>query len=150
MTDIVLLVDGSWSIGRNNFKLIKEFLSNLISPFSIAEDKIRVGRTCSCFLTLGCWCWKGPWSLVPVVMCPSWELLFLWDGVLELLLEAFPIWQQALASSGREKYLHSEQQRCLWAALGRVVMLRHFWDLLPSLTRCSATNALGAVAMLTL
>uniref|UniRef100_U3K793 Collagen alpha-1(XX) chain n=1 Tax=Ficedula albicollis TaxID=59894 RepID=U3K793_FICAL len=41
--DIVLLVDGSWSIGRNNFKLIKEFLSNLISPFSIAEDKIRVG-----------------------------------------------------------------------------------------------------------
>uniref|UniRef100_A0A8C3MDP1 Uncharacterized protein n=1 Tax=Geospiza parvula TaxID=87175 RepID=A0A8C3MDP1_GEOPR len=43
MTDIVLLVDGSWSIGRNNFKLIKEFLSNLISPFSIAEDKIRVG-----------------------------------------------------------------------------------------------------------
>lgn len=54
MIDIVLLVDGSWSIGRNNFKLIKEFLSNLISPFSIAEDKIRVGRTCSCFLTLGC------------------------------------------------------------------------------------------------
>uniref|UniRef100_A0A8C0EXE8 Collagen alpha-1(XX) chain n=1 Tax=Bubo bubo TaxID=30461 RepID=A0A8C0EXE8_BUBBB len=43
MTDIVLLVDGSWSIGRNNFKLIKEFLSSLISPFSIAQDKIRVG-----------------------------------------------------------------------------------------------------------
>ncbi|XP_054247953.1 collagen alpha-1(XX) chain [Indicator indicator] len=43
MTDVVLLVDGSWSIGRNNFKLIKEFLSNLISPFSIGQDKIRVG-----------------------------------------------------------------------------------------------------------
>uniref|UniRef100_A0A8C3BYM4 Collagen alpha-1(XX) chain n=1 Tax=Cairina moschata TaxID=8855 RepID=A0A8C3BYM4_CAIMO len=43
MTDIVLLVDGSWSIGRSNFKLIKEFLSTLISPFSIAQDKIRVG-----------------------------------------------------------------------------------------------------------
>uniref|UniRef100_A0A669NWB8 Collagen alpha-1(XX) chain n=1 Tax=Phasianus colchicus TaxID=9054 RepID=A0A669NWB8_PHACC len=43
MTDIVLLVDGSWSIGRNNFKLIKEFLSALISPFNIAQDKIRVG-----------------------------------------------------------------------------------------------------------
>uniref|UniRef100_A0A8B9V526 Collagen alpha-1(XX) chain n=1 Tax=Anas zonorhyncha TaxID=75864 RepID=A0A8B9V526_9AVES len=43
MTDIVLLVDGSWSIGRSNFKLIKEFLSTLISPFSIAHDKIRVG-----------------------------------------------------------------------------------------------------------
>ncbi|XP_035755165.1 collagen alpha-1(XX) chain [Egretta garzetta] len=43
VTDIVLLVDGSWSIGRNNFKLIKEFLSSLISPFSIAQNKIRVG-----------------------------------------------------------------------------------------------------------
>ncbi|XP_042688243.1 collagen alpha-1(XX) chain isoform X1 [Centrocercus urophasianus] len=43
MTDIVLLVDGSWSIGRNNFKLIKDFLSALISPFNIAQDKIRVG-----------------------------------------------------------------------------------------------------------
>uniref|UniRef100_A0A8C3KZX4 Collagen type XX alpha 1 chain n=1 Tax=Chrysolophus pictus TaxID=9089 RepID=A0A8C3KZX4_CHRPC len=43
VTDIVLLVDGSWSIGRNNFKLIKEFLSALISPFNIAQDKIRVG-----------------------------------------------------------------------------------------------------------
>uniref|UniRef100_A0A8C4TTP3 Collagen alpha-1(XX) chain n=1 Tax=Falco tinnunculus TaxID=100819 RepID=A0A8C4TTP3_FALTI len=43
MIDIVLLVDGSWSIGRSNFKLIKEFLSNLISPFSIDQDKIRVG-----------------------------------------------------------------------------------------------------------
>uniref|UniRef100_A0A8V0ZLA0 Collagen alpha-1(XX) chain n=1 Tax=Gallus gallus TaxID=9031 RepID=A0A8V0ZLA0_CHICK len=43
MTDIVLLVDGSWSIGRSNFKLIKEFLSALISPFNIAQDKIRVG-----------------------------------------------------------------------------------------------------------
>ncbi|XP_010218191.1 PREDICTED: collagen alpha-1(XX) chain-like, partial [Tinamus guttatus] len=43
MIDIVLLVDGSWSIGRNNFKLIKEFLSTLISPFNIAQDKIRIG-----------------------------------------------------------------------------------------------------------
>uniref|UniRef100_A0A8C3JYU8 Collagen alpha-1(XX) chain n=1 Tax=Calidris pygmaea TaxID=425635 RepID=A0A8C3JYU8_9CHAR len=43
MADIILLVDGSWSIGRNSFKLIKEFLSNLISPFSIGQDKIRVG-----------------------------------------------------------------------------------------------------------
>ncbi|XP_071616240.1 collagen alpha-1(XX) chain [Heliangelus exortis] len=42
-TDLILLVDGSWSIGRNNFKLIKDFLSNLISPFPIAQDKIRVG-----------------------------------------------------------------------------------------------------------
>lgn len=66
---------------------------------------------------------------------------------MKLVLEVFPIWQQALASSGCEKYLHSEQKPCLWAALGRVVMLRYFWGLLPSLTRCSATSALGTVAM---
>lgn len=62
-------------------------------------------------------------------------------------MEVAPIWQQALASSGCEKYLHNEQKCCLWAALGRVVMLRYFWDLLPTLTGCSATSALGAVAM---
>uniref|UniRef100_A0A452GNU7 Collagen alpha-1(XX) chain n=1 Tax=Gopherus agassizii TaxID=38772 RepID=A0A452GNU7_9SAUR len=42
-TDIVLLVDGSWSIGRGNFKLVREFLSTLVSPFNIARDKIRIG-----------------------------------------------------------------------------------------------------------
>ncbi|KAG8131609.1 hypothetical protein E2320_009525, partial [Naja naja] len=41
-TDIILLVDGSWSIGRNNFGLIREFLATLLAPFNIAEDKIRV------------------------------------------------------------------------------------------------------------
>uniref|UniRef100_A0A8C8R9W4 Collagen alpha-1(XX) chain n=1 Tax=Pelusios castaneus TaxID=367368 RepID=A0A8C8R9W4_9SAUR len=43
VTDIILLVDGSWSIGRNNFRLIREFLSSLVSPFNIAQDKIRIG-----------------------------------------------------------------------------------------------------------
>uniref|UniRef100_A0A7M4EDF1 Collagen type XX alpha 1 chain n=1 Tax=Crocodylus porosus TaxID=8502 RepID=A0A7M4EDF1_CROPO len=43
MTDVVLLVDGSWSIGRNNFRLIREFLSTLISPFDVAQDKIQIG-----------------------------------------------------------------------------------------------------------
>ncbi|XP_072852842.2 collagen alpha-1(XX) chain [Pogona vitticeps] len=43
MTDIILLVDGSWSIGRNNFGLIREFLASLVAPFNIARDKIRVG-----------------------------------------------------------------------------------------------------------
>ncbi|KAM3839254.1 collagen alpha-1(XX) chain isoform 2-T4 [Vipera latastei] len=43
MTDIILLVDGSWSIGRNNFGLLREFLASLLAPFNIAEDKIRVG-----------------------------------------------------------------------------------------------------------
>ncbi|KAJ7332147.1 hypothetical protein JRQ81_014327, partial [Phrynocephalus forsythii] len=43
MIDIILLVDGSWSIGRNNFGLIREFLASLVAPFNIAQDKIRVG-----------------------------------------------------------------------------------------------------------
>lgn len=47
-TDIVLLVDGSWSIGRSNFKLVREFLSTLVSPFNIARDKIRIGKRASC------------------------------------------------------------------------------------------------------
>ncbi|XP_027705902.1 collagen alpha-1(XX) chain [Vombatus ursinus] len=41
--DIVFLVDGSWSIGRSNFRLIREFLANIISPFHIAQDKVRIG-----------------------------------------------------------------------------------------------------------
>ncbi|XP_066480827.1 collagen alpha-1(XX) chain [Tiliqua scincoides] len=41
--DVVLLVDGSWSIGRSNFQLIREFLAALVTPLNIARDKIRVG-----------------------------------------------------------------------------------------------------------
>ncbi|XP_044538934.1 collagen alpha-1(XX) chain, partial [Gracilinanus agilis] len=41
--DIVFLVDGSWSIGRSNFRLIREFLANVISPFHIAQDKVQIG-----------------------------------------------------------------------------------------------------------
>ncbi|XP_043946388.1 collagen alpha-1(XIV) chain-like isoform X2 [Protopterus annectens] len=40
--DVVLLVDGSWSIGRSNFKLIREFLVNFITPFHVAADKVRI------------------------------------------------------------------------------------------------------------
>ncbi|XP_074066565.1 collagen alpha-1(XX) chain-like [Macrotis lagotis] len=41
--DIVFLVDGSWSIGRSNFRLIREFLANIIIPFHIAQDKVQIG-----------------------------------------------------------------------------------------------------------
>ncbi|MGH0153454.1 UNVERIFIED_CONTAM: hypothetical protein FKN15_024749 [Acipenser sinensis] len=40
--DIVILIDGSWSIGRTNFKRVREFLENLVMPFNIAQDKIRI------------------------------------------------------------------------------------------------------------
>ncbi|XP_066558755.1 collagen alpha-1(XX) chain [Amia ocellicauda] len=40
--DIVFLVDGSWSIGRSNFKRVRDFLENVMIPFNIASDSIRI------------------------------------------------------------------------------------------------------------
>nr|XP_021484130.1 collagen alpha-1(XII) chain [Meriones unguiculatus] len=42
-TDLVFLVDGSWSVGRNNFKYILDFIVALVSAFDIGEEKTRVG-----------------------------------------------------------------------------------------------------------
>lgn len=39
----MFLVDGSWSVGRTNFKFILDFMSSLVSAFDIGEDKTRVG-----------------------------------------------------------------------------------------------------------
>ncbi|XP_077409700.1 collagen alpha-1(XII) chain isoform X3 [Vanacampus margaritifer] len=41
--DIVLLVDGSWSIGRMNFKTIRNFISRMVSVFDIGPQKIQIG-----------------------------------------------------------------------------------------------------------
>uniref|UniRef100_A0A8C5R881 Collagen alpha-1(XII) chain n=1 Tax=Leptobrachium leishanense TaxID=445787 RepID=A0A8C5R881_9ANUR len=41
--DVVFLVDGSWSVGRTNFKYILDFMASLVSAFEIGEDKTRVG-----------------------------------------------------------------------------------------------------------
>lgn len=43
MTDLVFLVDGSWSVGRNNFRYILDFMVALVSAFDIGEEKTRVG-----------------------------------------------------------------------------------------------------------
>ncbi|XP_041420606.1 collagen alpha-1(XII) chain isoform X2 [Xenopus laevis] len=43
VADVVFLVDGSWSVGRNNFKYILDFMGSLVSAFEIGEDKTRVG-----------------------------------------------------------------------------------------------------------
>lgn len=39
----MFLVDGSWSVGRNNFKYILDFIAALVSAFDIGEEKTRVG-----------------------------------------------------------------------------------------------------------
>uniref|UniRef100_A0A672GF23 Collagen, type XII, alpha 1b n=1 Tax=Salarias fasciatus TaxID=181472 RepID=A0A672GF23_SALFA len=41
--DIVLLVDGSWSIGRINFKTIRNFIGRMVSVFNIGPDKVQIG-----------------------------------------------------------------------------------------------------------
>uniref|UniRef100_A0A8D0D6G1 Collagen type XIV alpha 1 chain n=1 Tax=Sander lucioperca TaxID=283035 RepID=A0A8D0D6G1_SANLU len=43
VSDIVILVDGSWSIGRINFRLVRTFLENLVKAFSVEFDKTRIG-----------------------------------------------------------------------------------------------------------
>lgn len=41
--DIVLLVDGSWSIGRTNFRRVRDFLEGLVTPFHIGPDRVQIG-----------------------------------------------------------------------------------------------------------
>ncbi|CAN9503606.1 unnamed protein product [Ophioblennius macclurei] len=43
IADIVILVDGSWSIGRINFRLVRTFLENLVRAFSVEFDRTRIG-----------------------------------------------------------------------------------------------------------
>lgn len=49
--DIVLLVDGSWSIGRTNFRRVRDFLEGLVTPFHIGPNRIQIG---GCFLGASC------------------------------------------------------------------------------------------------
>ncbi|XP_039379147.1 collagen alpha-6(VI) chain-like isoform X2 [Mauremys reevesii] len=43
VADIVFLVDGSWSIGKENFRNIQDFLYIMVSSFDVGEDKIQIG-----------------------------------------------------------------------------------------------------------
>ncbi|EPQ19809.1 Collagen alpha-1(XX) chain [Myotis brandtii] len=44
-TDMIFLVDGSWSIGHSHFQQVKDFLASIIEPFEIGPDKVQVGLT---------------------------------------------------------------------------------------------------------
>lgn len=43
VADVVFLVDGSGSVGRPNFKYIRNFISATAGAFQIGEDRTRVG-----------------------------------------------------------------------------------------------------------
>uniref|UniRef100_A0A8C9VV67 Collagen alpha-1(XX) chain-like n=1 Tax=Scleropages formosus TaxID=113540 RepID=A0A8C9VV67_SCLFO len=43
--DIVLVVDGSWSIGRTNFKRVRDFLEGLVTPFTIGSSRVQIALT---------------------------------------------------------------------------------------------------------
>ncbi|KAF7247756.1 Collagen alpha-4(VI) chain [Varanus komodoensis] len=43
IADIMFLVDGSWSIGKDNFNRVQDFLYTLVDSFDIGEDKIQIG-----------------------------------------------------------------------------------------------------------
>ncbi|KAI5612327.1 collagen alpha-1(XX) chain-like isoform X2, partial [Silurus asotus] len=40
--ELILLVDGSWSIGRTNFKKVREFLEGLVTPFHIGPNGVQI------------------------------------------------------------------------------------------------------------
>ncbi|KAF3850310.1 hypothetical protein F7725_020029 [Dissostichus mawsoni] len=43
IADLVFLVDGSWSVGRPNFKFIQKFISVAAGAFQIGAERTRVG-----------------------------------------------------------------------------------------------------------
>lgn len=42
IADLAFLVDGSWSVGRENFKFIRSFIGAMAGAFDIGADKTRV------------------------------------------------------------------------------------------------------------
>ncbi|XP_028436030.1 collagen alpha-6(VI) chain isoform X2 [Perca flavescens] len=43
VADIVFMVDGSWSIGAENFQQIRQFLYTLVNSFDVGPEHIRIG-----------------------------------------------------------------------------------------------------------
>lgn len=43
--DIILLVDGSWSIGRLNFKTIRSFIARMVGVFDISPKRVQIGES---------------------------------------------------------------------------------------------------------
>lgn len=48
--ELVLLVDGSWSIGRTNFRKVRDFLEGLAVPFHIGPEGVQIGELFNTYL----------------------------------------------------------------------------------------------------
>ena len=42
-TDLIILIDGSWSVGPSNFKIMQTFLIDLVNAFNIGFDSVLIG-----------------------------------------------------------------------------------------------------------
>lgn len=43
VADLLVLLDGSWSVGRANFKLVRGLVAAVANAFQVGEDKTRMG-----------------------------------------------------------------------------------------------------------
>lgn len=43
MTDLIIVIDGSWSVGPDNFQIMKRFLVSLAEAFTIGLDGVLLG-----------------------------------------------------------------------------------------------------------
>ena len=78
IADIVILVDGSWSIGRLNFRLVRMFLENLVNAFDVGIDKTRIGGSLLSPSSI-----IGPtldqWNILPNILLISYGMSRSWS-----------------------------------------------------------------------
>lgn len=70
----MLLVDGSWSIGRMNFKTIRNFIARMVSVFDIGPDRVQIGNV----LIRPDECGRG-WRTVVIIFYESIDLTSIKD-----------------------------------------------------------------------
>ncbi|RXN05242.1 collagen alpha-1(XIV) chain-like protein [Labeo rohita] len=68
VADIVILVDGSWSIGRLNFKTVRIFLGLFVRAFAVGSEQTRIGRALTYILKNSFKAESGSRSDVPKIV----------------------------------------------------------------------------------
>lgn len=78
IADIVILVDGSWSIGRLNFRLVRMFLENLVNAFDVGIDKTRIGGSLLSPSSIIGLTWDQ-WNILPNILPISYGMSRSWS-----------------------------------------------------------------------